>query len=215
MADIRDFSKGIKRRYLHASHIIVFLQRQVFDGVDFETLSSYQKFSGISYLLPANPVNASVFVQQAIVPSPCEKMILDAVEETQKIAQDNLQKNDKDSIVVQALLGSKAYSLFSVFREAMAESLRKQIPFLKDMRLYDEALEDVYDQDTAYSYLNAKIDVFKKHNGGAEWVEVRQDPNISNAVSSQLKRSGFIFSSMSSPVGEDKKVTKISPNLNL
>lgn len=199
MATIKRFFGENKACYLHASHVIVFLQRQVFDGIDFVTRASYQKFNGVNYLLPANPVNASALLHQALVPPHCEKLILDAVEETHEIYEGQAASQDKDLKVVQALLGLKAYNLFSVLREAMAQSLTKQISFLKEMRLCDKPLEAVYDQDTAYRYLNSKVEIFKKHNGGAEWVEVFPDPNLANVIAEQLKRGGFVFHSLITP----------------
>lgn len=199
MPDIKDFNrKGKASRYLHASHIICFLQPTVFQDIEFSEYSSFQKYQGQHYALPADLKSARHFVHFALVnPSTAQMFNLAFQEVAGKIkGHENLDTEvDRET---NALLNCKLMNLWDDFNCAIQSSLRGQLPFLKEMCIEDNDFARLQSSKVAYGYLTKQIEQFKSLNGGSEWVAVRQDPNIVNIAIERLRQRGWSFASLQS-----------------
>ena len=141
-------------------------------------------------------------MQLAILATPTAKIFNDAYNEIIQQIQKLGKPKDRDSSVALALLSMKAMQLGDALNESIKSSVCKQLPtlskFLKDLWVKDYGALEIASPEKAYDNLDRKIHRFKALNGGAEWVEVREDPSLGNAISKILERSGWSFSALTS-----------------
>ncbi len=115
MSDVKDFNRKSYVRYLHVSHIICFLQSTVFQDVEFSEYSSFQKYQGQHYLLPADLKSARHFVHYLLVNPATAQMFNLAFQEVAEKMKGYENFHTERNATILALLNCKLMDLWDVF----------------------------------------------------------------------------------------------------
>lgn len=176
MSTLKTFKKAGDSRPLHLSHILMFMHEALFYGTDLSAHKKDHVFQGRRFTIPCDVSETNRRVHFALLDNNALKVIFDTSTEHQKKLK--AAGNTPLAVAVHMIR-------LNATKQAMDSSLRIQFPAIGRVQPDYDVLGDA---DKAMRWLDSRVKRLRDRHFGSEWVEVKIDHNLGNAIMAQLQR---------------------------